>query len=500
MVRIGDRVRVDDHLAVVRYIGNVDGYGDQIWLGLEWKDPKRGRHDGCVKGRRYFQTRHPTGGSLTKIENVQLPCDLLAEIKSRYIESDDGVQDQIDLAQTTKKIELVGMRKTATQQANIEKLVNIVLDNRSVGEAPPNDAPMFRQCKELNLYANLVYKWHTVKHMLKFFPKIQELNLRRNWMIDIDEDRELVMEEQTFGVAPFSETCTKLILSECDMKASSNIDAVLRRFPACVELVAFGNELAEFGLDAAQAARLTCLDLQGNPLRSLSAIKGIYANVRCLNVAKCEIRRIGDFSEAFPNLEFLNLRENLIAEWNSVNSLQKLNKLKNLLIDHRNFKLAPGINAFEVFIAKLPNLMDFNRFDVSEVERRSAEIRFLNNYFGIKDEELRNEHLHDIQRLVKIYGEPTVDATTKGLKVVKLRIEYGNRVETRNLPLAMNVQKVKDMLSRLFKIGNSQDIAIYLVMCENHKQHRIELDNPLRELGHYSPSEERDILVIEHKS
>lgn len=35
-------------------------------------------------------------------------------------------------------------------------------------------------------------------------------------------------------------------------------------------------------------------------------------------------------------------------------------------------------------------------------------------------------------------------------------------------------------------------------MSEKAKQHRIELENPLREFGHYSPSEDRDILVVEH--
>lgn len=52
-------------------------------------------------------------------------------------------------------------------------------------------------------------------------------------------------------------------------------------------------------------------------------------------------------------------------------------------------------------------------------------------------------------------------------------------------------------LSRLFKLPSSSTVRLYLVMSENAKQHRIELDNPLREFGHYSPSEDRDVLVVE---
>lgn len=56
-MEIGQRVRINFEVATVRYIGEVDGYGSQRWVGLEWDDPTRGKHDGIVRGKRYFQTR-----------------------------------------------------------------------------------------------------------------------------------------------------------------------------------------------------------------------------------------------------------------------------------------------------------------------------------------------------------------------------------------------------------------------------------------------------------
>lgn len=34
----------------------VEGH-DGLWIGIEWDDPMRGRHNGTVKGSFYFETR-----------------------------------------------------------------------------------------------------------------------------------------------------------------------------------------------------------------------------------------------------------------------------------------------------------------------------------------------------------------------------------------------------------------------------------------------------------
>jgi dynactin complex subunit len=47
---IGDRVHVDKRNASVRYVGSIDGQ-DGTWVGLEWDDESRGKHDGSHSGR-----------------------------------------------------------------------------------------------------------------------------------------------------------------------------------------------------------------------------------------------------------------------------------------------------------------------------------------------------------------------------------------------------------------------------------------------------------------
>lgn len=53
---VGTRLRLAGHAGTVRFVGNVDNTSG-IWLGVEWDDPKRGKHDGLKDGKRYFTCR-----------------------------------------------------------------------------------------------------------------------------------------------------------------------------------------------------------------------------------------------------------------------------------------------------------------------------------------------------------------------------------------------------------------------------------------------------------
>ena len=49
--RIADR---EGNIGTVRYVGVIDGYDPEfVWIGVEWDDVKRGRHDGSYNGVRY---------------------------------------------------------------------------------------------------------------------------------------------------------------------------------------------------------------------------------------------------------------------------------------------------------------------------------------------------------------------------------------------------------------------------------------------------------------
>jgi len=53
---VGKRVSYGGHLCTVRYVGILPGKGD--WLGVEWDDSTKGKHDGSYAGVRYFSCKH----------------------------------------------------------------------------------------------------------------------------------------------------------------------------------------------------------------------------------------------------------------------------------------------------------------------------------------------------------------------------------------------------------------------------------------------------------
>lgn len=83
---VGSRVAIgkERDRATVRYIGPVDGQ-QGTWIGVEWDDPSRGKHDGSAGGRKYFDvTSGTTAGSFVRAEKVQAGASLLSALRARY--------------------------------------------------------------------------------------------------------------------------------------------------------------------------------------------------------------------------------------------------------------------------------------------------------------------------------------------------------------------------------------------------------------------------------
>lgn len=56
-MRVGTRFSATSGcLGTIKYVGPVDGT-QGVWYGVEWDDPKRGKHDGVKDGHRYFTCR-----------------------------------------------------------------------------------------------------------------------------------------------------------------------------------------------------------------------------------------------------------------------------------------------------------------------------------------------------------------------------------------------------------------------------------------------------------
>lgn len=61
---IGQRLSLKGQLCTIRYLGPVAGKAGE-WLGVEWDDISRGKHDGTFDGTKYFECKSIQGSSTT---------------------------------------------------------------------------------------------------------------------------------------------------------------------------------------------------------------------------------------------------------------------------------------------------------------------------------------------------------------------------------------------------------------------------------------------------
>ncbi|KAJ8442565.1 hypothetical protein Cgig2_026507 [Carnegiea gigantea] len=71
-IKVGDRCQVEpgEKRGVVKYVGRAENLGPGFWVGIQYDEPL-GKHDGLVKGTRYFNCP-PNHGGMVRPDKVQV--------------------------------------------------------------------------------------------------------------------------------------------------------------------------------------------------------------------------------------------------------------------------------------------------------------------------------------------------------------------------------------------------------------------------------------------
>ena len=129
---VGSRVRILKELATVRYVGSV-AKQEGVWVGVEWDDASRGKHDGSTGGVKYFECRSgATAGSFVRIEKVHFGVTLLEGVLARYQNNtaeygEEVANDQLYVHTSQRRrlfVTLVGEDKIHKQQSQIHLLTS----------------------------------------------------------------------------------------------------------------------------------------------------------------------------------------------------------------------------------------------------------------------------------------------------------------------------------------------------------------------------------------
>jgi hypothetical protein len=183
---VDERLSYDGALCTVRYIGPVAGTTG-TWLGVEWDDPTRGRHDGQHKGVRYFEcwVKSPTSASFIRPTRPHdAKTDFLTALHEKY--ATHHVSETPQIVFGVKVAEEVGFDKIGRQQAQLDQLKIVILDGMRLDSAySPAAAKRDRSIRdvcpsvvELGLSRNLFTKFGPVVDICAELDELKVLKLK----------------------------------------------------------------------------------------------------------------------------------------------------------------------------------------------------------------------------------------------------------------------------------------------------------------------------------
>lgn len=187
---VGQRISFDSVLCTVRYIGPVAGTTGS-WLGVEWDDPARGKHDGSHKDVRYFTcfSKVPTAASFVRpTRPADKPQSFVAAVKDKYASEYGGdgrgaagaAVAQIVIS--GKVAEEVGFEKIRRQQAQIQDLKFAILDGQRMASARDEGEPGIEETcpsiTQLDLSRNLFEGLRPIVEVCRELPKLENLSIK----------------------------------------------------------------------------------------------------------------------------------------------------------------------------------------------------------------------------------------------------------------------------------------------------------------------------------
>uniref|UniRef100_A0A8B9BLM1 Tubulin-specific chaperone E n=1 Tax=Anser brachyrhynchus TaxID=132585 RepID=A0A8B9BLM1_9AVES len=498
---LGRRVLCGTERATVRYVGGLPAAAG-IWLGVEWDDPQRGKHDGTYEGTQYFKCRHPRGGSFIRPNKANFGVDFLTAVKDRYGLKEQDVQNgtKNTLVLGKKTVELIGMDSIAEQQSQLNLLVDISVRECAVSHAGQKEE-ISRTCgniRHINLSKNLLSSWDTVTDIASQVPNLETLNISENKM-------------------KFPSTSISVLFS---LKITLNI--LIYLFILCLFgaglLILFVCLFFQCGRPDNVLQTLKLLDLSdnqlldGNQLHQIAHLPRLEQLIlRNTGISSIHFpdSEFGHKTKMFPSLKRLAINDNKISQWSSINELEKLPSLRSLQC-HNNPLMDTEKNPEtlrQLIIAKISQLEVLNKSEILPAERKGAELDY-RKIFGKEwlaaggnwnpernkpSGEFRAAHPRYAALCLK-YGAPE-EGELKGQQPLTLKNQLLSKSPemVKIILSSMTIQRVKGLLYRLLKIPGSELKLSYESSKLAGKE--VELDNDLKPLQFYSIENGDCVLV-----
>lgn len=362
MYNIGDRFQIDGEVATVKFVGHIEPWGTSLALGLEWDNSSRGKNDGDVAGKKYFDVTISGSGSFMKADSKKIkPRKTFDQaLIEMYGIEDNQINDEISFG--SKIAENYGFDKLNTMNANFYALKSISMDKRGIyccGEVPD-----LKNLTRLDLSGNLFNDIDEIWKIVNQLPQLKELNINGNKITRYSDDK---MKLSPHGLEVLKLSATNLPCIQ--------ILHILKQFPNLRELSLSDNNINDTDVNyiSSQFGRIDYLDLSFNRLMILPSL-----NAKNLNVINNSINKI----QASPYYyQQLDIRQNDIKDWKFVDQLYSWDNLEHLRInDNPLFAQMEEEEEFINVIARIntSKLKTLNGSVLMPKEIENAELYFIN--------------------------------------------------------------------------------------------------------------------------
>ncbi|MGH0128787.1 UNVERIFIED_CONTAM: hypothetical protein FKN15_046599 [Acipenser sinensis] len=112
---VGRQIICDGEKGTLLFIGNVPPTAG-LWLGVEWDNPERCKHDGSNEGIQYFKSSHPTSASFICPKKANFGVDFLTVVKRRY-ELEDNQDNTEKMTVGKAEVQMVGFQSVSEKQS-----------------------------------------------------------------------------------------------------------------------------------------------------------------------------------------------------------------------------------------------------------------------------------------------------------------------------------------------------------------------------------------------
>lgn len=182
-IPVGSRIVCNGEYGTVLYVGKVDST-QGIWLGVEWDNPERGKHDGSYNGVNYFKTNNPNSGSFIRPAKANLGRPCPDAILERYCNKNESILDEKNMSLPQKYgkkriVEFVGLDKITTKQSQLNQIETVDLSSMFIN-GPGTPGMLFQLIPNVTtiiLSQNLFTSWNDIADITRQLPHLIVLNI-----------------------------------------------------------------------------------------------------------------------------------------------------------------------------------------------------------------------------------------------------------------------------------------------------------------------------------